>query len=74
MCDIECCANCENCIDLPKNNRYGDVEHYCLATGYFTHGIYKDRNKIRHFTPGGKELECKYKRKKEKYEIHNKKN
>ena len=59
---IECCANCKHCIDFPKNNRYGDVEHLCLVTGYFTHGINKDRNKVKHFSPGGKELECKYER------------
>lgn len=57
---IECCANCKHLISTPKNNRYGDVEHFCLSTGYYIHQIYKDKNKIKHYTPGGKELECKY--------------
>lgn len=60
---IECCANCKYCIDEPTNNRYGDIKHFCLVTGYYTHGINKDRTKIKHYTPGGKELECKYERK-----------
>ena len=47
---IECCANCKYLVSTPKNNRYKDVEHFCLATGYFAHGINKDRNKIKHFT------------------------
>ena len=59
---IECCANCKHLISTPKNNRYGDMEHFCIATGYFTYGINKDRNKVKRFTPGGKELECKYER------------
>lgn len=59
---VECCANCKHLISTPKNNRYGDMEHFCMVTGYFTHGIDKDRNKVKHFTPGGKVLECKYER------------
>ena len=59
---IECCANCKHLISTPKNNRYGDMEHFCMVTGYLTHQINKDRNKIKRFTPGGKELECKYER------------
>ena len=59
---IECCANCRYLISTPKNNRYGDIEHFCVVTGYYCYGIYKDRNKLKHFTPGGKELECKYER------------
>lgn len=60
---VECCANCKHCMDIPKNNSYGDIEHLCLVNGYYVHGINKDRNKVKHFTPGGKELECKYERK-----------
>lgn len=60
---IECCENCKYLAAYPKNNKYGDVEYLCIATGYFTHGIKKNRNKIRRFTPGGRELECKYERK-----------
>ena len=63
---VECCANCKHCVSIPKNNRYNDVEHFCMITGYFLHGINKDRHKVKHFTPGGKELECKYERKKER--------
>lgn len=59
---VECCVNCKYLISTPKNNKYGDIEHFCVVTGYFCYGIHKDRNKIKHFTPGGKELECKYER------------
>jgi hypothetical protein len=57
---IECCANCKHCIDIPKNNRYGDVEHFCLVNGYFLIGVHKDRRKVKGFSPGGKELECRF--------------
>lgn len=56
----ECCANCRHCVSTPKNNRYGDMEHFCISMGYFVHWIYKDRNKFRHLTPGGRELTCDY--------------
>ena len=62
MKDIECCANCKHYVSTPKNNRYGDIERFCLVTGYFIIGAYKDRNKVKHYTPGGKELVCKYER------------
>lgn len=61
--DVECCANCQWLVQTPKNNRYGDIENFCICTGYFCAGIYKDRNKVRHYTPGGRELNCRYKRK-----------
>jgi len=60
---IECCANCKHCIGTPKNNSYGDIEYFCFVTGYFLHGVNKDRHTVRRFTPGGKELECRYERK-----------
>lgn len=59
----ECCINCKYCIGIPKNNAYGDVDYLCVATGYFCHGIYKDRQKIRRFSPGGRELQCQYEKK-----------
>lgn len=58
--DYECCANCKWLISHPKNNRYGDIEHLCVFTGYFVTGIYKDRNLVMRFTPGGKVLKCNY--------------
>lgn len=58
----ECCANCRHCVVKPKNNRYGDMEYFCLITGYFLIGAYKDRNKVKRYTPGGRELECRYER------------
>lgn len=61
--EIECCATCGNCIDEPVKNSYGDVRHFCISTGYYLHGIHKDRNTIKRFTPGGKELHCNYVRK-----------
>lgn len=57
---VECCNNCKYCIDEPTNNRYGDVKHFCLSTGYFLHGVDKDRRKVERYTPGGKKLECTY--------------
>ena len=62
----ECCANCKYCVSTPKNNRYGDVEHFCLISGYYLHGVLKDRGKIKHCSPTGKELKCTYERKTEK--------
>ena len=59
---VECCANCKYCISVPRNNAYGDIDYLCLIS-YYLHGINKDRNKVKHFTQGGKELECKYERK-----------
>lgn len=64
--DIPCCANCEYLIQTPQNNRYNDMENFCMKTGYFCTRIYKDIRKYRHFTPGGKELICEYKKKGEK--------
>lgn len=60
ICMVECCLNCKYCIAEQKNNRYNDVEYFCLSTGYFIHKVKKDRNKIKRFTPGGKELVCNY--------------
>lgn len=60
--DVECCANCTHLISFPRGNRYGDIDHLCVVTGYFTMSIYKDRRKVRHFTPGGRELKCQYQR------------
>lgn len=59
----ECCGTCKYLVDIPTNNRYGDVKYFCLVTGYFTTNIHKNRNKVKRFTPGGKELKCKYERK-----------
>lgn len=57
---LECCANCKKFAFLLKNNRYQDIELFCFATGYFISGIFKDKRKIKHYSPGGKILECKY--------------
>lgn len=59
---LECCANCKNFAFLLKNNKYQDIELFCFATGYFISGIFKDKRKIKHYSPGGKILECKYER------------
>ena len=59
----ECCANCSNCIAVPKNNSYGDIDHWCLCTGYYLTGIHKDHRKVRRYSPGGKELTCDYRAK-----------
>ena len=60
---IECCANCKHLISTPKNNRYGDMENFCLKTGYLVSLIHKDVHKYKHCTPAGKELPCEYERK-----------
>lgn len=56
-----CCNNCANRIDYPKKNAYGDVEHLCTKTGYFVSGLDKDVDKIKRYSPGGKELPCEWK-------------
>lgn len=61
---IECCANCKHCVSIPKNNKYGDIDYFCIIHGYYLYGINKDRTQIKHFSPGEKELICKY----DKYE------
>ena len=60
----ECCANCQCLVVYPRNNKYNDVDYLCYISGYFMSGIKKDRHKVKHFSPGGKELKCEYKRKK----------
>lgn len=57
---VKCCRNCRNLISIPKDNRFNDVDHYCMVSTYFTHGIDKDITKIKRYTPGGKELECRW--------------
>lgn len=59
---VECCMNCKHRVSIPKNNSYGDVEHFCLKTGYFLHGVNKDRHKVKRFSPSGRELKCEYER------------
>jgi hypothetical protein len=56
----KCCRNCANRIEYPQHNRYGDVKHLCIKTGYFLTGIDKDINKVKRYTPGGRELVCEY--------------
>ena len=61
---IKCCRNCRNLIESPRNNRYNDVDHFCIVTGYLTTGIDRDITKIKRYSPGGKELECEWEEKK----------
>ena len=58
---VKCCRNCEYLVESQKNNHYGDIEHFCLLTGYFTSGIDRDISKIKRYTPGGRELKCQWK-------------
>lgn len=62
---IECCANCRYMLEYPRNNQYRDVDYLCAATGYFVHGIHKNRKEVKSYSPGGKKLVCKYKKKEE---------
>jgi len=57
---IKCCRNCKHLLDFPRNNHYNDVDHFCIMTGYFTHGIDKNIEKIKRYSPGGKELPCNF--------------
>ena len=57
---IKACKSCRNLIEIPTNNSYKDVKHFCMVTGYYTSDINKDRSKVRMYTPGGKELICRY--------------
>lgn len=57
---IKCCANCKNCVAIPRNNSYNDIDYLCVISSYFVIGIHKDISKVKHLTPGGRELECKY--------------
>lgn len=53
---------CKYCLSIPRNNRYGDIDYLCYIDGYFILSIYKDITKIKHYSPGGKVLDCKYKK------------
>lgn len=57
---IKSCYNCKHCIAIPRNNRYNDIDYLCVVNSYFTIDIHKDISCIKHFTPGGRKLECKY--------------
>ncbi len=61
---IDCCANCKHCLEYPRGNRYGDIDYMCAINGYYLRSINKDISKIKRLTPGGRELECRYERKK----------
>lgn len=61
--EVECCQNCRYCIGFPKDNKYGDIDYMCGIDGYYLASITADRNKVRRYTVGGKELECRYERK-----------
>ena len=54
------CYNCKHCIAIPRNNRYNDIDYLCEVNSYFIMDIHKNVSRIKHFTPGGRELECKY--------------
>lgn len=60
---IDCCLTCSHLVSNPKNNRYGDMEHFCLKTGYLVSLVHKDVHKYKHLSPTGKELPCNYERK-----------
>lgn len=63
--EVECCRNCRYCIEFPKGNKYGDIDYMCGIDGYYLARITADRNKVRRYTVGGKELECRYERKRQ---------
>lgn len=57
---VKCCTNCKHCVAIPRNNSYNDIDYLCVVNSYFITNIHKDISKIKHFTFGGRELECKY--------------
>ena len=59
----KCCLNCRYLVQIPKNNRYRDIETLCAATGYFCGALDKETNTVRRTTPGGKELVCRFEKK-----------
>ena len=60
---VKCCDNCKYCVAISRNNKYNDIDYLCIINSYFIINIYKDLSKVRHLTPGGKELECKFENK-----------
>lgn len=60
----DCCNNCTHCIQIPRNNKYGDTDYLCTVSSYFISDIYKDVHNIKRYSPGGRILDCRYKRKK----------
>lgn len=60
---VKSCNNCTNLVLFPKNNRYGDVDYFCIETGYYVTGKDKDVTKVKRYSPGGKELKCKWRQK-----------
>lgn len=50
----------KDCVAIPRNNSYNDIDYLCVISSYFVIDIHKDINRIKHLTPGGRELECKY--------------
>lgn len=52
--------NCKYCLAIPRNNRYNDTDYLCVVNSYFIINVYKDISHVKHFTPGGRKLECKY--------------
>ena len=59
------CNNCKNLIPCPRNNKYGDVDYLCIISGYFVVGRDKNIEKVKRYSPGGKELSCKWEGKSE---------
>lgn len=60
---VKCCDNCKYYVAIPRNNKYNDIDYLCIINSYFIINIYKDLSKVRHLTPGGKELKCKFENK-----------
>lgn len=57
---IKCCDNCKHCVAIPRHNNYNDIDYLCVINSYFITDIHKDISKIKHLTPGGRELKCTY--------------
>lgn len=61
---IENCLNCQYCIPIPRNNKYGDIDYLCAVNEYFISNLKIDHRKIKQYSPGGKELKCTFKERK----------
>lgn len=60
----KCCRTCANLAQFPKKNHYGDIDYFCLSTGYYCSGVDRNISEVKRYSPGGKELKCEWKGKK----------
>lgn len=57
---IECCNTCKHLLAFSRGNSYGDINYLCPITTYYVTNIKADVHKYKRYSPGGKELICRY--------------